>query len=308
MDVASPPSASAPEKAESSRPLRLRIRERLRHGLLRLLRAAGMTWLLVFCLHAQSGFVLQGGLLHPVERFVEASGLDVDAFTVVLGGVVTGEVEAGLAGLKSLLSGVRERVERRADAPRNWELHADVGDGFEVVWYEGRSAAGVHWVLTAYRNGSDSPRVVVRREGRQFVAGVREMLRTLRHQVQIGVGNPVVWDVPRLVVSGRIAEAAAAHAPEEVLERIAEEVLAGEVRRWFHHESADEAAIFSPYLRREAAVDANLYLHVMREGRGLRVTLGTPTLAGIETALIIASAELAHNAAESEQTTPEEVR
>lgn len=274
------------------------------------LRSIAVAWLLVALVLYQAKYVEEGLHLHPLERLAAAAELQVDLYAVTVEAQVRGDTAdlgSGLGALKSLAQHTKDRIARADDTPLHWNLHADANELYEMVRYEGLSASGTYWAVTAYQRGGEI-RLALRRETRQLPDDMRRDVLMLRNQLVRGAGIDVDVQEPRLLLSGRSAALGPAPSDLEV-EGWLRMAAGSEMRRLYRDGPEIRATLFSPQLAMGSGGRSgmNLSAHVMPEGNQARVTLGTPEMGDIETQIVTSSIHV-HNSNISGQTMAEEVR
>lgn len=275
------------------------------------LRTVGLTWLVVWILVYQSGQVKTAATLsHPIERLVDTAQLAVDWSALTVSGEILYGRAPSLGELKSWIDGIRARLDPTDDIPELWELVAHEEAGYRSVRYEGRGSGGTHWVISAAHTGADAPvRLAMRREGRGIPADLRAREQAGRRLLQVGAGQPLTSLEARTVLSGRtsVVTTAAVHTSfQELLDAVGH----GELRYWNEERGGVRAAAYSPHLgpvRTHTGVAVNLELHLVREGDWYRLTIGTPWLGSVETALATGQLTM-YSSLQSGETMATEVR
>lgn len=294
----------------STSPKDLRWSVRLRRFSLVCLRNVAIVWAVLAVLGYQATFIQQGLHLHPFERLAAAAPIEVDFYAVTVEATVlepVTDLDVGLGDLKSLAESIQKRFARRSDSPDNWHLHAEANDIYELVRYEGLSANGTYWAVTAYRRGGEI-RLAVRRETRWLPDDLRRDLLRLRSELQRGAGVAVRLREPRLMISGRTD--ALRRMPSDLeIEGLLNRVMGSEMRRLYREGADVRAALYSPQLPvgSDDGTGANLIVHVVPEGDIARITLGTPGLGDLEMQ-VAAGSLYVYNPNISGQTMAKEVR
>ena len=262
---------------------------KLRVRFLGLIKGAAVTWvwaaLLAFQAHTLDAV---RPAPHPLHQLLQAGRVQVDTTAVTVVARLSEPPSYDLSGWKPMLQGVAgSLVVSGGDVPRNWELTAEVTEGFRTLRYEGRGLQGTHCLVSADQMGWDQTvYVAVRSEIRGLPEDLRLAAYDLQRDVKRGLG-PIAagFHETRIVVTGR-TDVRIGYSLAAFGEELLQALHVGDNLRVREEPGAVSVAGYTPYLERAEQGAMNIEVQLVPEGARTRVTVATPQLAAADAALL----------------------